>query len=39
MRETYIDQKNVQVQTLAELLGVESRSNVYKKVINNYNNI
>jgi len=32
MRESYIDQKNVRTQTLGELLGVESRNNVYKKV-------
>jgi len=36
MRETYIDQNKVRVSTLAELLGVESRTEVYKKVILNY---
>jgi hypothetical protein len=32
MRESYIDLKNVKTHSLAELLGVESRINVYKKV-------
>jgi len=32
MRESFIDQKNVRTQSLAELLGVESRNNVYQKV-------
>jgi len=34
MRESFVNQRNVKIQTLAELLGVESRNNVYKKVFN-----
>lgn len=32
MREAFIDQKQVKIQSTAELLGVSSRKDIYKKV-------